>query len=285
MIKKDLSSLPTTHPKYADTTVLILRDNNLEVLDASKLPRNLTVLDLRNNKIRSITGNFPKTLEFLWLENNKLERLPPFPEHIISVDTDGNPLKKDNLLELELKGITDRKLIWMTTEKSKPLFSPDDFKHTTLAYRFYPEEAFDAIKGDGKEFIEKTICRDAISESYLKRSIESAEQLLLEVEKERPTAMATFKADPDYEVITISLLCSKQDNKGGGSRILKQIQDYFFNHPLSYDKVTLESLPGARGFYEHMGFERCIDHDLCPMQYKRPVRRNAGKTGKRGRNS
>jgi len=280
--KKDLRELPKKHPKYATAEVLILKDNNLTELNASDLPRNLKILDVRNNKIASITGEYPKTLERLWLDDNKLREVPIVPQHVQIVSTDGNPIKVENLMEKELEGFTDRSLVWMTSDGLQPLFNEEDFKIPDLHFRFYSGAAFGATKNAGKEFMEDSICRGTISRGYLHSSVERAEHMILDVVGGKIKAVAVFNYNTND--IHVALLCSASDNRGGGSRILKALKDYFHNHPY-LDHISLDSVPEAKGFYDKMGFTRCLKDQLCPMEYRRKPSAGGGRTRRGRRNS
>lgn len=86
--------------------------------------------------------------------------------------------------------------------------------------------------------------------------------------------------------IHVDIICSNNEYKGVGSNLITAIND--FGHDLEMNKVSLDSITDAVGFYLKMGY-RCKD-EVCPMDKEIETRikpltkkRNLTKTVKRSR--
>lgn len=264
---KGLTEFPDSDPDWTSTKILLMKSNNLEILDASKLPRNLELLDLRYNKIREVKGEFPETLTTLWLDENQLSQLPVLPATVTAFTYDGNPIVEKNILSNSFNTNKSKKyLIWFSSENATTKFNDIDINGLNI--KFNTDDNFNSIKTSIEKILDKkTTCRDKIGRDYINKSIKDAENIIVEVLNDTIVAFSVFTIYPAS--IYIDVICSNQTNKGGGSRIINMILSYFNNHP-EYHKITLQSLTDARSFYETKGFKPCIQGETCPMEYIKP---------------
>jgi ribosomal protein S18 acetylase RimI-like enzyme len=276
---KGLTELPIDDPDYPRLKVLILRDNKLTALDLSKLPRNLIALDVRSNDIREFTGmdGIPKTLTTIHFDNNLIKEHPPFPESVNFVSSAGNPFKPKDLFRDILEGLPERAIVWFHKEGifEGPFFTEEDKENSSYILKVYDEETMRKFMGFADTFIKETICHSKLSGTYISSKVVTASNLLVEVVGGEVVAVAIFKFKGDKREIHVDVLCSAAKNRGGGSRLIKILVDYMNSHG-GMDTIILESLSSARGFYEKMGFKRCVEGDLCPMELRRGTTSGGG---------
>ena len=74
---KELTELPTDNDEWEIATIIILRGNQIRELDTSFLPETLEYLDLSDNPLERIVGDFTRfpKLQRLILENTALRKL------------------------------------------------------------------------------------------------------------------------------------------------------------------------------------------------------------------
>jgi len=265
---KGLTSFPDTDPDWSSAKILFMQSNNLEFLDASKLPRNLELLDLRNNKISKIKGEFPETLTTLWLDENQLSQIPSIPLTIKSFTYDGNPIIEKNILQNTFNTNKNKKhILWFSSDNNTSKFNDTDIDNFNI--KFNSNESFNNIKASVQRLLNTNItCRAKLGKEYVINAINDAENIILEILNDNIVGIGLFNITS--MIINIDMVCSNQTNKGGGSRIMNMIFSYFNNH-LEYTKITLKSLTGARSFYEAKGFKPCIQGETCPMEYVKPT--------------
>lgn len=261
-----LDALPLDAEGYATTRYLILRNNDLHTLNAAALPRGLIALDMRKNGLRTIIGEFPATLEYLFLDNNRLREVPTYPESVVECTVTGNPLRGDNIIENMLEDISERTILWLTTEGERDKIAEEDLAELGPRLLIYPDETYLKVCMDSKAFIRKSICRDQISDEYMDSHLSTTKHLLLEVNNQDVVGMAIF--DVRADTIFVHLLCASPRAPGGGTRLMKMLKQYMRNH-LSLTAIRLESVAGAKAFYTKIGFTPCFDGHLCPMEYQR----------------
>jgi hypothetical protein len=260
-----LTELPTSHPNYATTRLLFLQENNLTVLDASQLPPNLELLNVENNQIREIRGKFPRSLTVLWLTNNKLTTLPKFPSHITDLQTNGNPILTTTTNNSSAN--PTRQIQWYSQEKFRDAYTDDEALQFNLD--FSNTENFQAKLDVLKTKIDiESLCRAKIKDEYFVVTLDITDEFLIEQQNKDILAFALLKREKS--LLHIHLICSSPQNPGGGSRLLNKILLYFGGHP-EIKKITLDSIPATVSFYESKEFRRCIEGQMCPMEYVRPT--------------
>jgi predicted GNAT family N-acyltransferase len=267
---KNLKEFPVDDPNWATATILLMESNNLEVLDASQLPRRLQLLDLRNNKIREVKGTFPDTLETLWLDENKLEYSPTIPSSIKHFTIYENPLKQITIKDIikDETNLKTKKIYWFTPHTNRGLFKK--YELDQLHIHFKSDKEFEVIKDTMDLILNKnTVCREKISHSYINEIRKTTQHIILEVYNDEVVAFAILNITESY--IKVDIICSDLSNKGGGSRIMNIIQAYFEGHK-KLQKIILQSVADARAFYEKKGFVPCIRGEMCPMEYIRHQR-------------
>ena len=98
---KGLTEPPIEHPEWNSATELLLRGNSFKELDASLIPKTVTVLILSDCSIETIIGKFPEHLKVLFLDNNKLTELNSeiLNSEIVNLTADANKISviKGNL--------------------------------------------------------------------------------------------------------------------------------------------------------------------------------------------
>ena len=104
---KGLTSLPLKEPSWSKLKILNLAGNNIEHIDASRLPPILEYLDLSDNPLRIIKGDFPETLKHLVLKNTRVGKLPLLPETLSELVIQGSPISKKYDMESQT-GISDK---------------------------------------------------------------------------------------------------------------------------------------------------------------------------------
>jgi hypothetical protein len=266
LASQGLDSLPVDSPKYATAKYLVLRDNDIHTLNAAALPRGLIALDMRKNGLRTITGDFPESLEYLFLDNNRLREVPTYPEGVVECTITGNPLRGDNVIQNMLEDITERTILWLTTEGERDKISEEDLAELGPRLLIYPDDIYLKVCMDSKTFIRKSICRDQISDEYMDSHLSTTKHLLIEVVNRDVVGMAIF--DVRADTIFVHLLCASPRAPGGGTRLMKMLKQYMRNHP-QLAAIRLESVAGAKAFYTKIGFTPCFDGHLCPMEFRR----------------
>ena len=94
---KELTELPADNDEWGIATIIILRGNQIRELDTSFLPASLEYLDLSDNPLERIVGDFTRfpALQRLILENTALRKLTRLPETLEEFDIRGAPVAKE----------------------------------------------------------------------------------------------------------------------------------------------------------------------------------------------
>ena len=91
LYNQGLDILPISNENWGQATLVILGGNQIEEFDAGQLPPTLTYLDLSDNPLRTITGEFnTPVLRNLILSRTTIHKLPVLPpslEELIITDT------------------------------------------------------------------------------------------------------------------------------------------------------------------------------------------------------
>lgn len=263
---ENIYGLPTAHPNYEKVRLLFLKNNRISILDASLLPPNLELLDVENNLIHEIRGTFPQTLTALWLDNNKLTKLPKFPAHITDLRTEGNPIEEGSSASADASSSNYQKTFhWYSQSKYRDNYTDDEQIQFNL--NFLDEIKYSNNLRKLKAMINvSSLCHQKINDDYFDAAVDVSDEFCVEKKNKRIIAFALLKRKSS--ILHIDLLCSSPSNPGGGSRILNKIFLYFAGHP-ELKKITLNSLPSAVQFYESKQFRRCIQGEMCPMEYIR----------------
>jgi hypothetical protein len=268
---KGLTTLPVDAPNYATCKYLILRDNAITTLNTALLPRGLAVLDLRSNGLLKIVGDFPDSIQFLFLDDNRLREIPAYSPYISEVTFTNNPLKKTNSMAELLENYEDRTTLWITTEPERAKLSPEDVNMLGTSLLIFPEDVFRRLCEASKVFMRRSICRNIIGTSYVHTKLEKTDHLILEVKGKDIEGLAIFEfqtPNPPEILLYVHLLCSSVAAPGGGTRIMNMLKAYFKNHP-ELAAIRLDSVGEAKGFYTKIGFVPCFEGQLCPMEFRR----------------
>jgi len=88
-----LSALPTDHPDWARADLIILQKNAIEELNASAFPETLEYLDISDNPLVQITGEFnTPNLTHLILSDTLIGKLPLLPESLVQLVITRSPI-------------------------------------------------------------------------------------------------------------------------------------------------------------------------------------------------
>jgi Leucine-rich repeat (LRR) protein len=106
---KELTELPTDNDEWGIATIIILRGNQIRELDTSFLPETLEYLDLSDNPLERILGDFTRfpKLQRLILENTALRKLTRLPETLEEFDIRGAPVAKERATDNVLTDIAE----------------------------------------------------------------------------------------------------------------------------------------------------------------------------------
>jgi hypothetical protein len=186
------------------------------------------------------------------------------------VSSAGNPFKQKDLFKDIVDGLPERAIIWFHKEKifEGPYFKEEDMSSSSYILKVYDEDTMRKIMTFAEGFIKETLCHSKLSGQYISSKVINASNLLVEIVGGEVVAVAVFKMDENMRQIYVDVLCSAAKNRGGGTRLIKILADYMVTHK-NIDKIILESLSTAKGFYEKMGFKRCVEDNLCPMELLR----------------
>lgn len=265
----NLENLPINHPEWKNISQLYLRGNKLKILYAYTLPPQLSILDVRDNGLETIIGEFPKTLKRLKLDRNNLKYLPNIPSSV-NYTIKHNPIIEktvNDILNSELS-ITEKKIFWLSLNTNRKLFTKDEQPYV----RFFSKEDFEIITNTMYLILNvDDVCRDSIGTDYIDKilMLNNPQNILIEIEDRRIVAFSVFNIKEGH--IDIDILCSSEKNKGGGTRILNYIKEYFSRHR-SLEKILLDSLAASRAYYQKMGFDNSKIHTirhLRPMEFTR----------------
>lgn len=271
LANKGLTALPTDAPDYTTCRYLILRDNAITTLDTSLLPKGLVLLDLRSNGLLKIVGDFPDSIQFLFLDDNRLREIPAYSPYISEVSFTNNPLKKTNSMAELLDNYKDRTLLWITTETERAKFTAKDQQFLGTSLLIFPEDVFRKLCEASKIFMRQSICRNIIGTSYVHTRLEKTNFLILDVADNDINGLAIFEFQDPSETehyLYVNLLCSSVAAPGGGTRIMNMLKGYFKNHT-ELTAIRLDSVGEAKGFYTKIGFVPCFEGQLCPMEFRR----------------
>ena len=106
---KELTELPRDNDEWGIATIIILRGNQIRELDTSFLPATLEYLDLSDNPLERIVGDFTRFpgLQRLILENTTLRKLTRLPETLEEFDIRGTPVAKERATDNVLTDIAE----------------------------------------------------------------------------------------------------------------------------------------------------------------------------------
>lgn len=271
LANKGLTALPTDAPDYDTCKYLILRDNAITTLETALLPKGLVLLDLRSNGLLKIVGDFPDSIQFLFLDDNRLREIPGHSPYISEVSFTNNPLKKTNSMAELLDNYKDRTLLWITTESERAKFTAKDHHMLGTSLLIFPEDVFRKLCEGSKIFMRQSICRNIIGTSYVHTRLEKTNFLILDVAENDINGVAIFEFQEPSETehyLYVHLLCSSVAAPGGGTRIMNMLKGYFKNHK-ELTAIRLDSVGEAKGFYTKIGFVPCFEGQLCPMEFRR----------------
>lgn len=265
----NLENLPINHPEWKNISQLYLRGNKLKVLYAYTLPPQLSILDVRDNGLETIIGEFPKTLKRLKLDRNNLKYLPNIPSSV-KYTIKHNPIITKTVQEIlnDELFIREKRIFWLSLNTNRKLFTKDEQPYV----RFFSKEDFEIITNTMYLILNvDDVCRDSIGTDYIDKilMLNNPQNILIEIEHRRIVAFSVFNIKESH--IDIDILCSSERNKGGGTRILNYIKEYFSRHR-SLEKILLDSLAGSRAYYLKMGFVNSkihTIHHLRPMEFTR----------------
>ena len=88
-----LTALPTDHPDWARAHLIILQKNAIQELNASAFPETLEYLDISDNPLVQITGEFnTPNLTHLILSDTLIGKLPLLPESLLQLVITRSPI-------------------------------------------------------------------------------------------------------------------------------------------------------------------------------------------------
>jgi hypothetical protein len=88
-----LTALPTDHPDWARAHLIILQKNAIQELNASAFPETLEYLDISDNPLVQITGEFnTPNLTHLILSDTLIGKLPLLPESLVQLVITRSPI-------------------------------------------------------------------------------------------------------------------------------------------------------------------------------------------------
>ena len=88
-----LTALPTDHPDWARAHLIILQKNAIQELNASAFPETLEYLDISDNPLVQITGEFnTPNLTHLILSDTLIGKLPLLPESLVQLVITRTPM-------------------------------------------------------------------------------------------------------------------------------------------------------------------------------------------------
>lgn len=155
-----------------------------------------------------------------------------------------------------------------------------DIAKNGYSIRTYPEthplyDHYYAMVQEKAKSISVIMCRNELGPNYIQSMQEGIPILTIaRMMKGESTVWRAFAQSAvrrnllGKTELKILTLCAARDSKLGAP-VLKSIQD-FVRKTVKYDKVSLDSLPEAVGFYEKQGFTRVFpkegeDTDIVPM--------------------
>ena len=106
---KELTELPRGNDEWGKATIIILRGNKIRELNTSFLPETLEYLDLSDNPLERIIGDFTRFpgLHHLILENTNIRKLTRLPHTLKLFDIRGTPVAKERARESELQNFAE----------------------------------------------------------------------------------------------------------------------------------------------------------------------------------
>ena len=114
-------------------------------------------------------------------------------------------------------------------------------------------------------------CRAVGDDEYKRSMLEKTNLILRSMGKKSLKVLTIAYINHETKSITVFSTCSRI--KGGGTSHMNIIKDVL--RTLEYDSIRLTSLPGAKGFYEKLGFNvagyNTNNNTLPKMSYTRKV--------------
>lgn len=263
----NLTQLPVTNPKWSTAKMIVLDDNQIEVLDADKLPSTLKQLSIKHNNIKSIIGSFPSAFEYISLEGNPIVQLLKLPDTSLNKEEIADFFTfKTSIVYPENFGV------WITVDEDS--FTKEDIERYTI--KQYTTKQYTSFLRTDKLHTDAAQTCEGINEGYISNILDPSSDDVVEnvifestdLEIDIEGAFAGFTIHDNY--IDLSLICSKVKT---GGKIIRVLQDFAQRHP-NIKFIDLDSVGSARKFYERMGFvyRRKPGNEMNPKTQLYPMR-------------
>jgi hypothetical protein len=151
--------------------------------------------------------------------------------------------------------------------------NPDLTFHHDDEYESITKPLMNIIKQPGSKWC------DGVEEEYVEYIFNNCNGIIVLKHAEELLGFCSIIFKKSH--IHIDIICTNNEYKGVGTVMINAIND--IGYDLDMDKVTLESITTAVGFYLKMGY-KCVD-DVCPMDKDIETRSQPRKTMKRKYNS